>query len=101
MAKKKQEEELSTDDLAERAEREGIVDPKFPSGAKARDEAAGKAPPEEKLHDLIAPFQTGAVGVTLDSGESLTVQPGEMGLVAVPERFVEKLLAHGFRREQK
>jgi hypothetical protein len=100
MAKKKQEEELSTDDLAERAEREDNR-PNVPSGAKARDEAAGKAPPEEKLHDLIAPYQTGAVGVSLDSGETLTVRPGDLGRVSVPERFVEKLLEHGFRREQK
>jgi hypothetical protein len=90
--KKKHEadEDLSTEDLAERAEREDIAKPKV-----------SKAAPVEKLHDLIAPYQTGAVGVSLDDGECLTVRPDASNRVTVPERFVVKLLEHGFRREQK
>ncbi len=62
--------------------------------------AASPAAPEEKLHDLVAPYQTGAVGASLDDGESLTVRPDKSNRVSVPERFVAKLIEHGFRREQ-
>jgi hypothetical protein len=113
MAKKKHEapeQDLSTEDLVERAEREDSVDPKFRSGAKARDEAAADATGEkivreQELHDPLvlmrAPIGTGSVGVTLESGETLSVKADGRGCVEVPERFVEKLLSHGFVGEPR
>lgn len=86
-----------------------------PSGAKARDEAAADAAGEEIVREqerqdakagdalvlMRAPMGTGNIGVTLDTGETLAVKADDAGCVKVPQRFVEKLLSHGFVGEPR